>query len=224
MERVGDKMDILRGLLDLCFPIKCPFCNTLISSQVHLCAQCEKEIMPAVTSTPQRWELQDGITCLAPLWYSPQVQEGILRYKFQGAKHYYLCFGELMSQVVEDSMDFDYITFVPLSKKRKKFRGFNQAELLARVVAENKSLELVPLLEKHKHNKAQSSIEDDSSRAENTKDVYRVLTTAPSIENKHILLVDDVITTGATIVSCVRELQAVGARQVTCLSFARARK
>jgi ComF family protein len=114
---------------------------------------------------------------------------------------------------------------VPLSPARLRERGFNQAELLGRAVARRRGWPLLAgALVRERHTRRQARLAP-RERAENVAGAFRVLATngAP-LEDTHLLLVDDVLTTAATAQACVRALCRAGARAVSVLSFARARR
>ncbi|MDD4271871.1 MAG: ComF family protein [Patescibacteria group bacterium] len=108
---------------------------------------------------------------------------------------------------------------VPLSKKRLRWRGFNQAELLAGRVAENYGLELDSKnLVRIKHKKPQAKL-DEVHRLENIKDCF--VWQGSNLNKKNIILIDDVVTTGATLNECAKVLKANGAGEVWGLVVAK---
>ena len=113
--------------------------------------------------------------------------------------------------------DFDRVTWVPLSRARLRTRGYDQAKLLAEEVARQLDLPCGRLLEKTKNNPAQSKTTNMRERFENVKGVYRCIGT-PAGEK--ILLVDDIVTTGATLSAAAAELEKAGAMSVTGLTVA----
>lgn len=132
--------------------------------------------------------------------------------------------GTLMVQCLRERWDgpADSITWAPLSARRLRERGYDQAELLARRVGELSGLPAVPTLEKIRHTVAQSRIEDDSARLANVQRAYRLL---PGVDlpGQTVVLVDDVVTTGATLSQCASLLRQAE-RPVVALTLARSRK
>ena len=114
------------------------------------------------------------------------------------------------------------VTWTPLSRKRKRKRGFDQAELLARTAAGELGLPARKLLEKEKDNGPQSHLEDEAARRANVQGVYRL--TGEDLSGLRVLLVDDVVTTGSTMGECARLLLEGGAAEVWGLTLAQARK
>ena len=162
--------------------------------------------------------------CLSPLAYRDGVPEAVRRYKFPGNPSYRKPFGLLMAQCAQDGLTgaVDVVTWTPLSRRRKKKRGFDQAELLARTAAGELGLPARKLLEKEKDNGPQSHLEDEAARRANVQGVYRL--TGEDLSGLRVLLVDDVVTTGSTMGECARLLLEGGASEVWGLTLAQARK
>ena len=125
-------MKILERILDLLFPPKCPFCGR-VREHGGVCPQCEKAL-PWTAENDACWNISGGLRCAAPLWYEDLAREGILRFKFQGASASAEALGELLARCAAEHLsgEFDTVTWVPVSKKRLRKRGYDQAELLAR--------------------------------------------------------------------------------------------
>lgn len=110
-----------------------------------------------------------------------------------------------------------------LSRQRRWRRGFDQGEKLARVVAAELGLPVRGMLRKVRHTQPQSGLEDPAARRANALGAYAP---APGVQGKglRILLVDDVVTSGATLSECARVLLGAGAGEVLCATLAQARK
>ncbi|UCF19346.1 MAG: ComF family protein [Gemmatimonadota bacterium] len=112
---------------------------------------------------------------------------------------------------------------VPLSRTRLRERGFNQAELLAAVVAERWNRPLLrDVLVRHLHTRRQARLAP-RERLANVSGAFAVRRSTDLLADAHVLLVDDVLTTAATVQECVRALCGAGARAVSVVTFARAR-
>ena len=111
------------------FPRKCPFCGTVTGGRL-LCGSCERTL-------PYTGEnaLRQGTfgRCASPLYYTGPVREAILRFKFQGRTGGLDCFGRLLADCAARWYpgEFDTVTWVPVSRKRLRQRGFDQSRLLA---------------------------------------------------------------------------------------------
>lgn len=213
-------MSVRSALLDLLFPPKCPFCGRVLEHS-GICPRCEKAL-PWIEDGQGLWECDGGVVCAAPLWYQELAREGILRFKFQGMAAAAEPLGELVARCAAErfSGEFDTVTWVPVSKKRLRQRGYDQARLLAEAACRLWDTKPVKLLEKVRDNPAQSGIGDAAARRENARDVYAP---APGGEaaGKRVLLVDDICTTGATLAACAQALTAGGAARVMCVTAAR---
>ena len=115
---------------------------------------------------------------------------------------------------------FDTVTWVPVSKKREHERGYDQARLLAKATAKALGLPLTPTLHKQRNTQPQSGTGDAAKRRANIAGAYRMKTGA-DVTGKRILLMDDIVTTGATLSECARVLGKAGAEQVVCATVAR---
>lgn len=213
-------MRALARVLDLLFPPKCPFCAQVLDSP-GICGRCESSL-PWTEEPDSLWELFGSLRCVAPLWYRDDVRRGILRFKFQGAAGAAEPLGGLIAQCAAERLsgEFDTVTWVPVSRKRLRQRGYDQAELLARAACRRWDTEPVRLLEKIRDNPAQSGLADGKSRWRNVRDVYRVLE-PEALQGRRILLVDDICTTGATLGECAAVLRSAGAAEVVCAAVAR---
>ena len=215
-------MRVGEALLDLLFPPKCPFCQRLLHDpRAPLCPNCQASLpwLPG-RAGERRVDFTQG--CWSPLAYQAQVREAVQRYKFAPAPAYGRPFGLLMAQCARDQgVEAELVTWAPLSKKRRRKRGFDQGELLARTVGECLALPVLPLLEKSRHTVPQSSLPDGAARRANALGAYSLLP-GGRIEGGRVLLVDDVVTSGATLSECARLLCQGGAKQVLCLTLAQA--
>ena len=216
-------MNVKERLLDLLFPPKCPYCRTVLE-EVHapLCPACQPRL-PWLTGKQAERKVDFADGCYAPLAYRERVPEAHHRYKFGGVRAYSEPFAVLMEQCVREhvSEPADLVTWAPLSRKRLRERGFDQTELLARKLAARLDLPAAALLEKTRHTRPQSELNEESARRANALGAYGLL---PGVDptGKRILLVDDVVTSGATLSECARVLKAAGAEKVWCVTFARA--
>lgn len=216
-------MNLLDHILDLLFPPKCPFCGRVLD-RPGICPTCEKTL-PWTDGAGGLREGPGGLRCAAPLWYEDLVREGLLRFKFRGASAAATPLGELVACCAAErfSGEFDTVTWVPVSRKRLRKRGYDQAKLLAEAACRLWDMKPVRLLEKTVDNAAQSGLTEAAARRANVLGVYEPCSGAV-IEGKRILLIDDICTTGATLVECVRVLKAAGAADVMCVTAALTRE
>ena len=214
-------MKILSALLDLLYPPKCVFCRKLLQTQnVDMCADCRGNL-PVVIGSLKRGECYR--TCYAAYYYEDDVAESIKRFKFRGQRQYADAYGRILAMLIlRNCIEFDVLTWVPISDCRAKERGYRQTELLACATANELGIGAVRTLTKIKDNPAQSSLPNSTARKRNVKDAYKAY--APEkFSGKHILLIDDVITSGATLSECSRTLLKAGAKSVVCVTLAAVR-
>ncbi|MDQ6624047.1 MAG: ComF family protein, partial [Verrucomicrobiota bacterium] len=115
---------------------------------------------------------------------------------------------------------FDLVVPVPLHSARKRERGFNQAELLAEIFCARAGLPLSLALERVRYTTTQTAF-DRAERMENLRDAFRLRRNA-DVRGCRVLLIDDVLTTGATLSECARVLKVGGATSVHAATAARA--
>lgn len=214
-------MKILDLIAHLLYPWKCVFCESVLKD-TDICHECEKKLPYTVgDSAMQKFPFIDK--CVSPLYYKDKVRASVHRYKFGGCSAYSRRYAALMSDCVENNLDcrsIDVISWIPLSKKRLRQRGYDQARLLAEEIAAKTGLPCRQLLQKVKNNSAQSLTRDAKQRRENVAGVY-ALDDGADVSGLRILLVDDVVTTGATMSEAARILRKEGAKSVFGVTLAR---
>lgn len=215
--------DWIHQLLDLFFPPKCPFCGKVLD-HAGICPACEKALPWTEEGAGVR-ELPGGVRCAAPLWYEGKVREGLLRFKFQGARAAAGPLGELVARCAAERFSgaFDVVTWVPVSRRRLRSRGYDQARLLAESACRLWEVRPEQLLQKITDNPAQSGLTEKAARRANVLGVYEAAE-PERIQGCRILLVDDICTTGATLAECARTLRDAGAADVMCVCAALARR
>lgn len=207
-------------LLDWFFPRRCPFCG-----QVHLsdlpCENCQKTL-PWLLGPSARSHVEYIDDTFSALGYRGAVRDAVLAMKFGKKVSRAKPLGILAAQCAHDHLaeDFDLISWPPLSKKRLRERGFDQGERLAAEVAKSRGGRAARLFVKEDR-PAQSGLKDAAARRANILGAYRLLR-PERVEGKSVLLVDDVVTTGATLSECARVLRLAGARRVCAVTVAKA--
>jgi ComF family protein len=152
------------------------------------------------------------------------MAEAISRFKYQGASRLAKPLGAFLAEYKDPEFpfaDFELILSVPLHPRRLRQRGFNQSLLLARRVNRMHSIPLdFTALQRTRHTEPQTQL-SGPERRENIRGAFEVRRPEGIVE-KHILLIDDVFTTGATVQECSRVLLKAGAKRVDVLTLARA--
>jgi ComF family protein len=207
-------MKILSAISGLLFPRKCHFCRKLLSkNETDLCHDCRCDA-PEFIRAKRTFPLIAQWT--AVWYYKDKVRSSILRFKFGNARGYADFYGRALAMKLEDMPAVkacDYITWVPVSPLRRFFRGYDQAELLAVALGKELGLPPVKALKKVRHNRPQSNIHNAASRRANVMNAYWP-ENRDLFAGKQVLLVDDVLTTGATAAECAKMLRFGGAREI----------
>lgn len=214
---------LISGLLDLLFPPKCAFCRRLVKSDKNLlCPDCRANLPYTEDGGAQHGDFFR--LCVSALYYEDRVREALLRYKFQGSSGYAGTFGRLLADCIRAELrgQYDLISWVPLSRERLRERGYDQAMLLAQAAALELQDVAVSTLDKVRNAEKQSGVGSAEKRRANISGAYRVAD-AELIQGRRILLIDDIVTTGATLSECARTLLEGGASEVVCATVARSR-
>lgn len=216
-------MKLYHYIMNLLFPPRCVLCGRLLeAAELDLCRDCREEA-PEFRGRKSGPQFLDSF---AAVWYyEGNVRKSLLRFKFHGARNLARGYGRMLAMTVarEYPEGFDVLTWIPVSPMRRLRRSYDQVELIARAVGKELGMKPVPLLRKVRHNPAQSGLHDAEARRKNVQGVYRIRTGA-SIEGRRILLLDDILTTGATAGEAARVLREAGAKEVHCAAMAAARK
>ena len=211
--------------LELLFPPRCIFCGKIVAPGTKIYAGCAGEIAPINSvrcmKPPGKGK---AMKCAVLYSYQDRVRQSIIRFKFYGEKAYAEFYADRLAELVRKRLDpsgFDLVTAVPISEKRKKLRGFNQSELLARPLARKLGLPYGECLLKIRDNPEQHRLSREE-RLQNVRGMYRAL--RPQTQGKRILLVDDIVTTGSTLLECAGTLYSGGAEAVACTAVAQVGK
>jgi ComF family protein len=148
--------------------------------------------------------------------------EGTLRklihlFKYSGMRRLARPLSDLLAAALPRDRQFDAVTPVPLHWRRRWQRGFNQSELLARAIARRRGIPLIRALRRGAATQAQAGL-SNSQRRENVAAAFRA---RRRVAGLRILLIDDVMTTGATAGACARALKKAGAKSVSLAALAR---
>ena len=183
-----------------------------------ICPIC-RETLPFAADIHTKGKYIDD--CVSAVIYDGPVREAILRYKFGDAQIYHIAFGELVAERIYEDLqgEYDVLSWVPLAPDRRKERGYDQVELIARNVSKRLRIPLVPLLKKRRGVSAQSLTSGPEERRANIAGAYRVID-PDAVRGKRILIIDDVVTTGSTLSECAKMLRMAGAEKVLCATLA----
>jgi ComF family protein len=153
-------------------------------------------------------------------FYEDTLRELIHLFKYGRVQTLASPLGQLLARALPLEQNFDVIVPMPLHWRKRMERGFNQSELLAREIGHRKHLPVTKALRRVRYTGAQAGL-TNAKRRLNVSGAFRAKK-GPGLNGKRVLLVDDVMTTGATAASGARALKRAGAQRVTLLTLARA--
>ena len=230
------------AFLNALYPPHCAQCGTETASGRHLCADCAAQA-PRIEapfcrqcSQPFDGSITGEFTCIQcrerPLHFDCAVardrSRGVVReflHRFKYEKHYYLRhpLAGWLAEALEDEritgQPFDALIPVPLHTARFREREFNQAEVLARLLSKRAGKPILRALKRIRYTTTQTRLNREE-RMENLRNAFRVRH-ASIVSSRHLVLVDDVFTTGSTVEECARVLLEAGAASVRVLTAAR---
>lgn len=214
--------EIKKFLLDIFFPSFCAGCKKEGS---FLCSECEEKI--EIKETPSHLPLKTKIEKIycATEYRQDIVKDLIYDYKYKFIKEIKNELSRLIIKHLEKTgfeKKGNYLIIpVPLHKKRLRWRGFNQSELLAKKIGEHFKIPMENrALTRIKYTAPQALQENKEERLKNLKGAFECKN-SKILENKHIILVDDIATTGSTIKECAKTLLANGAAKISVVVVAK---
>ncbi len=218
-------MIALSFLAELLFPshARCLGCGDLSGLERDwLCEACFERLRPGahIVHGPD-WESDGLSTGYFALYYERPVSGLIHALKYESV---YRCADFLVSLMDDvfkkiDSSNYDCLVPVPLHYDRQWTRGFNQAEVLARLIGERLNLPVCTDLIRRRNTRHQARL-GFRQRKKNVKDAFEA---RACFDGKRVLLIDDVLTTGSTACSCARALKKAGAEHIDVLTVAGSR-
>ena len=217
---------ILEKILDLIYPQVCSICGK--PNTKSLCSKCKTKLEKEFKFKTDNYRGDKSKNFIDHNYffkYENLIRSHILSLKFQEKPYIYKTISYFLKnnqKSFENLKKYDIIIIVPISKKRKKERGYNQSELIAKEISRIIDAKIVPnILYKIKNTVPQSSL-NKKQREENAKGAYKARD-CQKIRNKKILLVDDIYTTGNTINECAKVLvqKGINRNQIGALTIAK---
>ncbi|MFH0906635.1 MAG: ComF family protein [bacterium] len=210
-----------KTIIDLLFPITCLGCN---KQGQFICPVCFKKL-PLNKNPLSKSDKVSGLTGLITTSYynHPLIRHTVHRYKYDFVKGLAEPLGKLMTIQGRALIDKQspILIPVPLHKKRLRWRGFNQAEELALIISKELNIPIMnDLIIRTKNTLPQVKIKTSSERQENIKNAFS-LNSKQNFQNKTLILIDDISTTGATLEQCAQTLKQLNPKQIWGLIIAK---
>jgi len=221
-----------KTLLKAVFPKTCKLCGEVIELDSDYCERCSKikrienprcpYCGASVKDCSCKKHKKDYKAVIAPYYYSGSIKNAI--YNFKSKRMTFLAdslAAEMTACIKENYSDiaFDFVTFIPLRRFHEFVRGFNQAELLAKRIAHSLGIPCYDTLYKAMYTGVQHK-KTAQNRAASVYGAYDVYKEYSDLTGKTILIIDDVKTTGSTLMECSKMLKLYGADSVYACTFA----
>ena len=239
-------MNLLRrageALVSLVFPPHCALCSASVETGQYLCPECAEKaqfILPPfcrICSQPFDGAIEGEFTCsncadrtfhfecaVAKYRATGVVRELVHRFKYNSCVYLRQPLADWLEATLADErireQACDWLVPVPLHSARFREREFNQAEVLAKLLAARAGMRVLPALQRIRYTTTQTRL-DREERMQNLRDAFRVRHNT-RVSGSHLILVDDVFTTGSTVEECARVLKQAGAASVRVITVAR---
>jgi competence protein ComFC len=241
--QIEQTLEPLRAVASLFYPAVCAVCHAPVARGDYVCQSCldkaQRIVAPfcAKCSEPYSGAIDGEFTCAncanrtlsfdaAVSAYRSRgvIRFVILQFKYNRQLHLRHPVAEWLQEAMNDARlrdrTFDLIIPVPLHRARLRERGFNQAEMLGKILAQRMNVRLSRALERIRYTTTQTAF-DRTDRMENLRGAFR-LRRRIDVRGLRLLLVDDILTTGSTLSECARVLREAGAQSVYAVTAARA--
>lgn len=225
-------IDYIRALLHLIYPSLCASCKQVLAQQENcICSSCLFKLpytnYHLISENPLekifwgRIKIEE-INSLLFFEKASKTQHLMHNLKYKGDQD----IGIKLAQLVWDKYKnankpivYEVLTCVPLHKQKLKIRGYNQCSSFARELSKLWQIPFYPEIIIRKHNNTSQTKKNRISRWENVDQIFAIPNNK-ALKNKHILLIDDIITTGATLEACGQELLLVEGSKLSILTMA----
>ena len=241
MSYLSPIINLSRVVLDFVYPPVCLICKEVIREELSqnfkasVCSDCwdnleieEKQFCPECKVELENSQLHNCSAYLNKVYalgvFDENFQALIHQFKYKGKISVGKRLGQRLAEELrrQNLSDFIYLIPVPLHPARKRERGFNQSEILCEALARDLNLQFPQnILSRIKNTKDQTKLSIEE-RKQNVAGAFQVNDKQKILHDKKIILVDDVITTGATLNECARVLKQAGAKEILGITIAKA--
>lgn len=223
--------NIFYDLFSLVFPQVCPACgNNLYIQENSICTKCLYELPKTNFHLNKDNEVArlfwgrvklEAATSYYYFYKGSKFQNIIHQFKYKGQKHIAFNLGKLLGADLKNTSfsEIEIIHPVPLHYRKLKKRGYNQSEYIARGISESLNKPVITDAVYRATDVQSQTIKSRYDRWENIKDVFKIKNVS-KLKNKHILLVDDVVTTGSTLETCASEILKLDSTKVSVATLA----
>lgn len=209
---------MIEKIIEYIFPTCCGVCGKIYKKWI--CPKCYYNLKNELKYEKHK---EDKFYLYYISSYENSIRKLLLKYKFKECAYLANTFVEILSKnkkIVQEIEKYDYIIPVPMHNINKSIRGYNQTEILAKKIKRRFGIMYkTDILLKIRQNKRQSEL-NEKQRIENVKNIYK-LQNESILENKKILLLDDIYTTGSTIKACIKELEKSNPKKIDALVVAK---
>ena len=210
------------NLLDLLFPPRCVLCRRGVSGKARVCPACAAELRqqdkPCV-----REPIEGCMAADAAVVYQGKVRRALIDCKYQNRRAIGSWGGALVGACLmrhQPEWKADLVTYVPTTLGHWWKRGFNLSYLLAKAAARYSGLPCVRTVRRKWFGRSQLKVRTAKERRKNAEQTY-FPGKPSSVSGKRVVLVDDILTSGATAAACVRILRQMGATEVFFICLAK---
>lgn len=214
-------MNFINSALDYFFPPICGMCGEI--NENYICNNCYENIKKIKKCVINEYNNRNFSKHLYIFKYEGIIRNKIIEYKFEDKGYLYKMFAKIIlsdKKTCNFIKKYDVIIPVPISKKRKKKRGYNQSELVANELAQKLNQDIwTDIIIKKKDNKPQSEL-NKLERIKNVEDIYEI-NKPIKVKNKKVLLLDDIYTTGSTVNEIARKLKQNQTQEIGVITLAK---
>ena len=214
-------MNFINSALDYFFPPICGMCGEI--NENYICNNCYENIKKIKKCVINEYNNRNFSKHLYIFRYEGIIRNKIIEYKFEDKGYLYKMFAKIIlsdKKTCNFIKKYDVIIPVPISKKRKKKRGYNQSELVANELAQKLNQDIwTDIIIKKKDNKPQSEL-NKLERIKNVEDIYKI-NKPIEVKNKKVLLLDDIYTTGSTVNEIARKLKQTQTQEIGVITLAK---
>lgn len=201
-------------IFNFLFPPVCGIC--LKKTKNWICEECLKKLNIKLNIVKNNVnDIKYNLYFIS--YYKDNIKKLLIDYKFNSKSYLYKTFSSIIineNNLCKILKSYDIITSVPMNKKRQAIRGYNQTELITKELSKKLKVDNCSILEKVKENKTQSKL-SFIDRKNNVKNVFKVKNKFKNIINqKNIIIFDDIYTTGFTAEECIKEIKKFNPKKI----------